>query len=378
MEPNSQNNQQTLAKRYHRLKRSLSLAEFAVSVAVLIVLLASGWTHSLRDWAFRLNPQPAGALVYYLLALVALTQALTLPLQFTRSYVLEHRFGLSRLRLGGWLKDWLKGLALSLALAVAGVEVVYWGLRHFPETWWLLCATVFVLFFLLLTKLAPVILLPLFFKFQPLEDEDLKQRLLRLSARVSAAVTGVWLWKLGEKTRKANAALVGWGKTRRILLADTLLEVHTADEIEVILAHELAHYVRHDLWKGLTMQTALTFAGFYVVHVVLRQWGPRFGFHGLADFANLPLLSLVGGVASLVVLPLVNAFSRSRERGADKFALRVTHNRAAFISGMEKLAQRNLAEPKPHRVIELIFYSHPPVEKRIRYAAHWQPGSANC
>jgi len=112
--------------------------------------------------------------------------------------------------------------------------------------------------------------------------------------------------------------------------------------------------------------------------VVLRQWGPRFGFHGLADFANLPLLSLVGGVASLVVLPLVNAFSRSLERAADKFALRVTHNRAAFISGMEKLAQRNLAEPKPHRVIELIFYSHPPVEKRIRYAAHWQPGSANC
>lgn len=377
MEPGSQTTPQARAKRYHRLKRGLSLVDFAAGAAVLIVLLATGWTHALRDWALSLSPQPLWAIAYYLLALVGLTQALTLPLQFASSYVVEHRFGLSSLGLGGWLKDWLKGLAVSLALALAGVEVVYWALRRYPETWWLLCATVFVLFFIVLAKFAPVILLPLFFKFQPLEDEDLKQRLLRLSKRIGTSVGSVWLWKLSEKTKKANAALVGWGKTRRILLADTLLDAHTADEIEVILAHELAHHVRHDLWKGLGAQTGLTFAGFYLVHVVLGQWGAGFGFQGLADFANLPLLLLVSGVASLAVLPLVNAFSRYLERAADKFALRVTHNRDAFISGMEKLARRNLAEPKPHRLIELIFYSHPPVEKRIRFAANWQPGSTN-
>jgi len=375
MPPGNQNREQARAKRYHRLKRALALADFAVGVALLIVLLTTGWTHALRAWALSLSPQPPWALAYYLLALVGLAQALTLPLHFINSHVLEHRFGLSRLSVVGWLKDWLKGLAISLGLALAGVELVYWALRRYPESWWLLCATVFVLFFVVLAKFAPIILLPLFFKFQPLEDEELQQRLLRLSAGIGASVRSVWVWKLSEKTRKANAALVGWGKTRRILLADTLLDGHTADEIEVILAHELAHHAHHDLWKGLGVQTGLTFAGFYLVAVVLRAWSAKFGFQGVADFANLPLLLLVSGAASLVMLPLVNAVSRHLERVADKFALRVTGNRAAFISGLEKLARRNLAEPKPHRLIELIFYSHPPVEKRLRFAARWQAES---
>lgn len=359
------------ARRYHRRKRLLRLADFLLGLAFLVVLLASGWSVELRTWAFGLTPNPVGALALYLLALTAIGQALSFPLDFWSGHRLEHQFGLSNQRFFGWLKDWLKALGLSLALALAAVELIYWTLRRLPDTWWLVCAAAFVAFFILLAQLAPVLLFPLFFKFEPLQDDDLRQRLVRLSERVGARVRGVWLWKLSEKSKKANAALMGWGRTRRIVLADTLLAKHQPEEVEAVLAHELAHHVHHDIWKGLALQTALTFVGFYAVHQVLLAWSEPLGFAGPADFANLPLLLLVSGGVSLLALPAANAFSRHLERQADAFALRVTGNRQAFIGAMEKLAEQNLAQRRPHPWIEFIFHSHPAVEKRIAFAHSW-------
>lgn len=360
------------ARRYHRRKRVASLLDFFLGIGVLVALLFTGASHALRAWALGLAPNPVGALAFYLLALTAIAQALSFPLDLYKGHLLEHRFGLSRQTFFSWLKDWLKALGLSFALGLAGVELIYFALRRYPETWWLMCAAAFVAFFILLTKLAPVLLFPLFFKFEPLADEELCQRLLRLSERVGARVRGVWLWKLSEKSRKANAALVGWGSTRRIILADTLLEKHSPEEIETILAHELGHHVHNDIGKGIALQTALTFAGFYLVHRALAAWSTPLGFRGPADFANLPLLLLISSAASLLVLPWSNAFSRWRERRADAFALRTTGNRDAFIGAMEKLAAQNLAQRRPHPWIELIFHSHPSVEKRIAFARSWQ------
>ena len=363
------------ARRYHRRKRVLHIADFLLGMALLVILLAAGWTHGLRDWALSLSANPFGAIAFYLLALTAISQVLSFPLDFSGGYRLEHQFELSNQRFFSWLKDWLKSLVLSFVLGLAGVELIYWLLRRLPEVWWLVCAAVFVAFFILLAQLAPVLLFPLFFKFEPLQDEDLRERLLRLSERVGARVRGVFLWKLSEKSKKANAALMGWGRTRRIILADTLLEKHDPEEVEVVLAHELAHHVHHDIWKGMALQTVLTFAGFYAVHRALLAWsGPSagLGFQGVADFANLPLLLLVSGGVSLLALPVGNAFSRRLERQADRFALRLTKNRDAFISALEKLAEQNLAERRPHPWIEFIFHSHPPVEKRIRLARTWR------
>jgi len=360
------------ARRYHRRKRILRIADFLLGLALLVVLLAAGWTHALRDWALGLSANPAGALAFYLLALTAISQALSFPLDFWSGYRLEHRFELSNQTFSGWLKEWLKGLGLSLALGLLGVELIYWLLRRLPETWWLVGAAVSTAFFILLAQLAPVLLFPLFFKFEPLKDDELRQRLLRLSERVGARVRGVFLWKLSEKSKKANAALMGWGRTRRIILADTLLEKHDADEVEVVLAHELAHHVHHDIWKGIGLQTVLTFAGFYAVDRALLAWSEPLGFDGIADFANLPLLLLVSATVSLLALPLGNAFSRRLERQADRFALRLTDNRTAFISAMEKLATQNLAERRPHPWVEFIFHSHPAVDKRIALARDWR------
>ncbi|MFQ5694407.1 MAG: M48 family metallopeptidase [Terriglobia bacterium] len=361
------------ARRYQRTRRLLALADFLLGAAVLVALLAAGWTHALRDWALDLASGSVVALALYFLAFTALTQAVSFPLDLWRGHLLEHHYGLSRQTLFGWLKDRLKGLALSFALGLAAAELVYWALGRWPQTWWLLCATVFVAFFILLAQLAPVLLFPLFFKFEPLADPELVERLLRLSERVGARVRGVWLWRLGEKSSKSNAALVGWGRTRRILLADTLLEKHSPDEIEVILAHELAHHVHSDIWKGLALQTALTFAGFYLVHRALAAWSAPLGFSGPADFGNLPLLLLIVSAAGLLVLPLANGFSRRLERRADAFALRTTGRRDDFIHSMEKLAQQNLAQRRPPGWIEFLFHSHPSVEKRIAFARAWRP-----
>jgi len=364
--------QEELARRYARSKRRAGLLGWALSASLLVLLLATGWTHALRDFAFRVSPRPELALVVYLLVFGAAAEALRLPLGFYSGYILEHRYALSRMTLWMWAKDRLKGLALGAALGLAATELLYWALRRYPATWWVWVAMVFVLFAIAMARLAPVLLFPLFFKFKPLENEELARRLTALSERVGARVRGVWEWKLSEKSRKSNAALVGWGSTRRIVLADTLLESYAPEEIETILAHELAHHVHGDIRKAILLEAGVVFVTLYLIDRVLVWAKPRFGLQGLADFANLPLVLLVSTVLSLLALPVVNLYLRRRERLADEFALRATRNPQAFIRAMRKLAEQNLAERKPHPVIEFIFYSHPPISKRIAFAEQIQ------
>jgi STE24 endopeptidase len=216
------------------------------------------------------------------------------------------------------------------------------------------------------------LLFRVFYKFEPLPDGELKDRLLRLSERLKVSVRGVYIWKLGEKTRKANAALAGWGRTRRILLSDTLIEEHSPDEIEVVLAHEMAHQVHNDIWKGLAVQTALVFAAFFAVHLALEAWTDALGLRSVSDIANLPLLALVSGAVTLIALPVANGLSRKMERSADEYALEKTGLAEPFASAMDKLASQNLSQKRPNRLVEIIFHSHPSVEKRIGFARSWQ------
>jgi STE24 endopeptidase len=355
-------------KRYHRTRRILSVADFLLNLAVLMVLLFAGWTVALRIWAERWSARPAVALLFYLLFLGLITQAVGLPLDFLRGFWLEHRYGLSNLSLAGWVRDRLKGFAVGGLLIILGAEFLYWTMRRWPEHWWVISAAALVGFSVLLANLAPVVLFPIFFKFKPLENPSLTERLLELSQRAQTRVRGVYEWKLSEKSKKANAALVGLGNTRRIILSDTLLAEFQEDEVEAVLAHEFGHHVHRHMLQGMVMQAAATFLGFYLVRVSLRRLSHFFGFAGLADFANLPLLALVSAVLSLVLLPVVNALSRARERQADAYALRAVASRSAFVSGMEKLAALNLAERQPHPWIEFLFHSHPSIEKRIALA----------
>jgi STE24 endopeptidase len=234
--------------------------------------------------------------------------------------------------------------------------------------WWLIAAVVFFVVGIALTALFPVLIVPLFYRLTRLADAALEGRLLALAARAGVAVIGVWVVDQSRKSRTANAAVVGLGRTRRIILFDTLASAFGIDEIEAVLAHELGHHVHGDVRRGLLVQGALTLATFGLTDVLLRAGVPLWGLQGPADPAGLPWLALTLMVLGAVRLPLANGFSRWIERQADDFALALTRNPVAFIGAMERLGTLNLAERRPHRLKEILLYSHPALDRRIARA----------
>jgi len=362
------------ATRYHRLKRRTSLVAVGWSVLLLGGLATSGLTLTVRDAAAAVaarltgGPSTTATVVAYVVLLTLLNEVGSLPIGFYSGFLLERRYGLSNERPGGWLLDQAKGLGVGLVLGCGGAAIIYTLIAWSPDGWWLIAGAVFALLIVGMTNLAPVLLLPLFYTLKPLERESLRLRLLALAERAGARVFGAYEWGLGDKTKKANAALAGLGTTRRILVSDTMLAEYTDDEIEVVLAHELAHHVHGDIWKGIAFESALVVAGFYLASRALAALAGPVGLHGVADVAGLPLLLLAAGAVSLVMLPVAHAMSRAYERSADRFALDLTRNPGAFVSAMKRLGAQNLAEDNPSRLARWLFYSHPPLGERIAAA----------
>ena len=360
------------SRRYNRIKRWLGVSDFVVGLAFLIVLLAAGWTGSLRDLAYRMASQNYTlAVFYYVFALIIISKIVGSPLDFY-GFRLEHRYHLSNQNLRSWLWDELKGLLVALVLATIVVELLYLVMRHYTQHWWLIAWAAFLGLFVLLAQLAPVVLFPIFYKFEPLENEELKRRLISLSERAGTRVRGVYKWHLSEKSKKANAALTGLGATRRIILADTLLDHYSDDEIEAVLAHELGHHVHKHILKAILVQAGITFLGFWLANEVLRYAVERRDmFAGMADFANLPLLVLISTLLSFLLMPAMNAYSRFNERQADRYCFQSVASVQPFISSMNKLAEQNLAEKTPSRWIEWLFHSHPAISRRVAAAQAW-------
>jgi STE24 endopeptidase len=363
------------ASRYHRLKRLAHAAALVWGVALLAVLVATRLTLRLRALADLAAPgEPRSfaarsvAVVVYVVLLSMLNEVGSLPLAFYSGFLLERRYGLSTERLPAWLRDQAKSFALGLVLAAPAAVLLYALMAWAPERWWAIAGAAFALLIVGLTNLAPVLVLPLFYRVRPLDRAALRARLLALAERAGARVVGAYEWGLSEKTRKANAALAGIGGTRRILISDTMLAEYTEDEIEVVLAHELAHHVHGDIWKSIAFESGLIVAGFYLASRLLRALAGPVGLRGADDVAGLPLLLLAAGAVSLVMLPVAHAMSRAFERRADRFALRLTRNPAAFITAMKRLGAQNLAEDDPSRIVQWLFYSHPPVRERIAAA----------
>lgn len=360
------------ARRYNRIKRWLGIADFLLGLILLTVLLATGWNGTLRDVAYRTSSQTYGLAVFlYVVMLMIIGKLLGLGLDYY-GFRLEHRFNLSNQKLRAWLWDETKGFLVGLLLASIVVELLYFIIRAAPQYWWLIAWAAFLGLFVLLAQLAPVILFPIFYKFEPLQDETLKSRLVRLSERAGTRVRGVYKWNLSEKSKKANAALTGLGNTRRIILADTLLDHYSPDEIEAVLAHELGHHVHKHIFKSIVVQAGITLAGFWaanwILHYTMERWHM---FETLSDFANLPLLVLVSTILSFLLLPAINAFSRYNERQADRYAFQSIASVEPFISSMNKLAEQNLAERSPSKWIEWFFHSHPAISRRVAAAEQW-------
>src|SRR5207248_5306454 len=214
----------------------------------------------------------------------------TAPIAYYSGFVLPHRYGISTMTLKSWLGDLFKGLLLGFILEGLVIELVYALLAAQPQVWWLEVAVVLLFFSVVMANLAPVLIFPIFYKFRPMPEGELTQRLLALAERAHTKVRGVFTMQLSSKTTAANAALMGLGNTRRIVVGDTMLDRYTPDEIEVVLAHELGHHVHHDIWKLILSQAVLTLGGLYLVNVVLHWAVTAQHYQGLADAATLPLL----------------------------------------------------------------------------------------
>ncbi len=363
------------ALRYNRIHRLLSIADAALMVVMLAVLLATGWTHNLHALAFRMagSTHYTRALFYYILMLSLIGKLLSLGLDIY-SFRLEREYRLSNQKLKAWVLDEVKGFLVSLAISALLAEVLYAIIQAAPVTWWLIAWMAFLLLFVIFAQIAPIVLFPIFYTFEKLKNESLRERLLRLSERAKTSVRGVYEWKLSEKSNKANAALMGLGNTRRIVISDTLLARYTDDEVEAVMAHELGHHVHKHIFFGILMQAVVSFAGFWVLKTVLRKAGAYFV--NQADFSNLPLIILVVMGMTLLLMPLMNAYSRYNEREADRYAWKTIPSVEPFITAIDKLAVQNLAEREPSWIVEMLFHSHPPVAKRIAAAEKWAGGKA--
>ncbi len=369
--PAPKNSNETRAG-YAIIKRRLMFTEIAIGLLAPIVFIAVDGSNGLRDFALEITSNDPLAILIYSMILIAGFTFLTMPLDFYSGYIVEHRFGLSRASARSWLSDFGKLLAFQLLFGLAAIEAIYALIDLTDTYWWLIAAGGFIGFFVVMAQLAPVLILPLFFKFEPVGEGELRDRLLQLADRFNTRVRGVYIWKLGEKTSKSNAALMGFGPTRRVVVADTMIETNSADEIEVVLAHELGHHVNRDIPRLIVMQAFVMLVGFALIHVALSELSGSFGLNGLEDFANLPLLILIASAGSLLVLPAINGYSRRREHAADVFALEATQRPEDFISAMRSLGEQNLSEEDPNPIIEAIFHSHPSLGKRIRFAERWR------
>jgi len=359
------------ALRYNRIRRWLGVTDFIVGFAFLIILLVTRWSDLLRDLAYRLGFQSYSlSLFMYLFLLLVISKALGIGLDYY-GFSLERRFKLSTQRFRSWAWDEVKSFLVGLVLGTVVVEILYFTLRQWPQHWWIVAWALFMGLFVLLAQLAPVVLFPIFYKFEPLDDEDLRRRLVVLSERAGTRVRGVYRWKLSEKSKKANAALTGLGATRRIILADTLLDNYTQDEIEAVLAHELGHHMHRHILKSIFVQAAITLLGFWAANWTLHYAVDQHMFEELSDFANLPLLALVSVVLSFVLMPALNAYSRFNERQADRYAFESIASVEPFISSMNKLAEQNLAERMPSKWVEWFFHSHPAISRRLAAAKEW-------
>jgi STE24 endopeptidase len=360
---------QKQAKQYARIKRRLWLADTVFSAVYLLAWLFFGWSISRRElitdhWLLITDRWSTESLLVaiYIAVFGGIYFILSLPLGFYSGFILPHRFGQSM--------DQIKGLAIGAPIGLILLELLYLALRLTGGLWWLWAAGGMLVFTVLLSNLAPILIMPLFNKYIPLGDEhkDLEQRLLDLARRANTKVRGVFKFDMSKRTKSANAALTGIGNTRRIVLGDTLVNEFTPDEVETVLAHELGHHVNRDIPFFIAFGAVSTTVSLYLASLALNWAIGYFGFAGPADIAAFPALGLILGAYGLLTMPLDNAFSRWRERKADEYALQATGKGEAFASAFTRLANQNLSDVDPEKWVVFMFYSHPPLGERIEKA----------
>lgn len=363
---------QRQAKEYQKKKVTFKLVGSAVFLTYFSILIFSDLSLIIKGKILQFTNSEWQVIAIYIFSVLTAYDLISLPLEFYTSYTFEHKYHFCTQTVGNWFKDYLKSYILSMGFAIPIVEGIYWAIRAFPTIWYLIVSVFAILLIIFLGYLSPILLTPLFFKLKKIEENnELAQRLRKMCKKVNTKVKGVYEINFSSKTTKANAYLAGLGNTRRIVIADNLLDNFTVDEAEVVFAHELGHHIHRDILKLTFWSGLMCLGGFYFVSIILEKVSLYFRY-GISDIVNFPILALSMSILLFLFGLPFNFYSRKREKAADEFALKTTGKVDAFITSMAKFTNRDLADAHPHPFIEFLLYTHPSISKRINYAQEFK------
>lgn len=355
-------------KTYNKIKIRLTIADTLMSLCAIIFIAFSGISKTAADSAMAAHANPYLQFLIFAALLGIGLSIISFPLDFYGGFILEHRFGLSNQSFFQWAWEKLKGTLVGLVIGIPVALVFFYFLRSTGNLWWIYFS--FFIFFIsvFLARLAPVVIFPLFYKFRELEDEAIKKPITDLLTQYNIPIRGIYSFNMSKDTKKANAGFMGIGKSKRIILSDTLIEDFTPEDISTVFAHEVGHYKYRHILKNLVFSTIIIFLSFYACGVAYQHTISAMGFSTPADLAAIPVLFFFLTLFGLLMMPITNKISRYYEVEADTFALNATGDKTSFITTMERLAEMNLADRAPHPLVESLFYSHPSIQKRIDFA----------
>lgn len=356
------------AKKYTTAKIRLSVINMILNLILLVILAFSPLAVIIEKNIMQFNINIYLSFLIFAGICSLAIGLINLPLDFYNGYILEHKYSLSNQSFFAWLKEGLKGLSLSLIIGIPLLLLFFLLIKNVPNLWWLIFAAIIFIFSALLAQLAPVLIFPLFYKFKEITEGEVYSELTKILEQQKISFRGIYSFNMSKDTKKANAAFTGFGKTRRIILADTLLNEFNPAEIKTIFAHELGHLKFKHIIKNIAFSGTVTFLSLFICNLIYNKISMAMGYSSQYQFAPLSILVLCLSLFGLLLMPLTNIISRYYEVQADRYALVTTGDKASFISAMEKLAGMNLSDKEPNPIAEFLLYSHPSIKKRIKLA----------
>jgi STE24 endopeptidase len=353
------------AKRYNNIKLAVGISEGIISFILILLFVWLGYSKEVEIYLSNYFSNPYVLFIAYLFVISFVGSILSFPVSYYSGFYLEHKYNLSNQTFGKWILEGLKGLLVSLIIGIPILFAFYFFLNYFGTIWWLPFAILMFFISVVLSQIFPIIIFPIFYKITPIDNEDLKERIKHLASNAKLKVENVYKFNMSKNTKKANAAFTGLGKTKRIILGDTLLDNYSKDEIETVIAHELGHFKKKHIVKNIFIGTVSSFLTLFIIAILYESSLSWFGFKYITQVAALPLLALWSALIGLIQNPFGNILSRKFEYEADEYAVIETRNPDAFKKTLGKLTDQNLGDKEPHPFVEWFFYSHPSIKNRI-------------
>ncbi|MGB9071737.1 MAG: M48 family metallopeptidase [Terriglobales bacterium] len=352
----------------------LQLWDFLLSSAILILLLQSGLSARMRNWAQRISSWRGIQDLIYFMLFVVITTVVQFPLDVYEGYFREHKYGLATQTFGPWMRDQAVGLAVGAVLGGVAVMGLYWIVRRLGKNWWVWGTVASIVFFAITVLISPVYIAPLFNTYKKLNDPKIKDPILSMARANGIPATDVYEVDASRQSTRVSANVSGFLGTERITLNDNLLKRCSPAEIQTVMGHEMGHYVLHHVYKDLLFFSIVFLVGFAFLnrgmHWSLARWGERWGTHEITDVAALPVAVLLLSIFFFVLTPVTNSWSRMQEYEADIFGLNAGRQPDGEAEVDLKLGEYRKLDPSP--IEELIFFDHPSGRTRITAAMRWK------